>query len=609
MLVAVQLSPLTEILDRVHRDLAAIVEGTVATYIPELGRADPRSFGIAVATVDGEVFGVGDSTLPFTIQSISKPLVFGMALEERGDAAVLDRVGVEPSGDSFNSVAVDAETSRPFNPMVNAGAIVSTSLLSGAHPAEDRERLRQSISRFAGRSLPIDEDVYRSEGESGDRNRAIAWLMSSFGMIDRDVEQIVDLYFAQCSILVNCRDLALIGATLANDGLNPITGERALSTEHITKVLSVMTTCGMYDHAGSWVYRVGIPAKSGVAGGVLAVLPGQLGIGVFSPPLDARGNSVRGIAVCERLSRELQLHLLGSNGALPSVVRRVGRGDEFRSNRVRTLADEEAIAAQRSRIALFELQGAISFSTAEKAHREIAARLDGVDYVVIDLTRVPSFDEPALGVLNRLAEALTDSGRAVLAVLGDADERTSAKLAPTAMSFLDVDAALEWCEDRLLETVGGARATGGSVFAHLELLEGLDAAELAAVQGAVDVKVLEPGTVVFREGDPADAVYFLLDGRVSVLLPLGPNSFAPARRLATFDAGVAFGEMALLADEARSADIVCDEQSTVASLSIEALQALGDDHPHLRATMQANLARLLSQRLRAANAQIRALAR
>jgi glutaminase len=607
MSVGIEASPLTAILERVHRELAGRSDGHVATYIPELSRADPNAFGIAIATVDGEVFGVGDASMSFTIQSISKPLVFGMALEERGDDAVLDRVGVEPSGNAFNSVSVDAETNRPFNPMVNAGAIVSTSLIGGGGPQDDRERLRESISRFAGRSLAIDEQVYRSERETGDRNRAIAWLMSSFGMIDADVEDIVDLYFAQCSILVTCRDLALIGATLANDGRHPITGERALSTEHITKVLSVMTTCGMYDNAGGWVYNVGLPAKSGVAGGVLAVLPGQLGIGVFSPPLDGRGNSVRGIAVCERLSRELQLHLLGPAGTSPCVVRRIARGDEFTSNRVRTLADEDALAGHRERVALFELQGALSFSTAEKAHREIVAALDGIDYVVLDLTRVSSVDEPALGVVNQLSESLTDSGLTMLAVLAHG---VGAKLAPTAMTFVDVDSALEWCEDHLLEAAGNPDERPATrSFDQLELLEGLDEAELTAVVAAAEVHVLDAGTTVFREGDPADQLYFLLEGRVSVLLPLNADALAPTRRLATFGPGVAFGEMALLDDEARSADVVCDERSKVASLSLTALHALHDEHPDVAATMQANLARLLARRLRAANAQIRALAR
>ena len=188
-------------------------------------------------------------------------------------------------------MTVDAATNRPFNPMVNAGAIVTTALIGGADPAGRLEQIVETFGLFAGRALTIDERVRESERSTGDRNRALAWLMRSFGVLEGDPHEIVDLYFGQCSILVTCRDLAVIGATLANDGINPLTGSRAICGEHVTSMLSVMTTCGMYDNSGEWAFDVGLPAKSGVAGGVLAVLPGQLGIGVFSPPLDSRGTA------------------------------------------------------------------------------------------------------------------------------------------------------------------------------------------------------------------------------------------------------------------------------------------------------------------------------
>lgn len=446
-------SPLEEILERAHTEFAPDSGGRVATYIPELGESDPETFGIAVATVDGEVFGIGDANHAFTIQSISKPLVFGMALEERGRDDVLGRVGVEPSGNPFNSVTVDPRSSRPFNPMVNAGAIVTTALIGGTDPSERMERILETFSRFAGRPLTLDQAVLASERETGDRNRALAWLMRSFGMLDSDVDEVVDLYFAQCSILVTCRDLAVMGATLANGGRNPITGERAIDPQHVTNVLSVMSTCGMYDNAGEWLYNVGLPAKSGVAGGVLAVLPGQLGIGVFSPPLDDQGNSVRGVRVCERLSHELQLHLLGRSSGVRSVVRRALRGDEIASSRVRTVSQEDALATRRRALGLYELQGELFFATAEKVHRTIAADIDDLELVIVDFTHVSGFDEPALAVLNRLAEELARSGRTAVAVCGS-DGGIDSKL-QTAMSFLDADTALEWCEDRLL---GGSSA-------------------------------------------------------------------------------------------------------------------------------------------------------
>lgn len=605
-------SPLVEILEAVHRDFVDVTDGEVASYIPELARSSPRKFGIAVATVDGEVFEIGDSGAPFTIQSISKPLVFGMALAERGRRAVLSRVGVEPSGNPFNSVTVDAQN-RPFNPMVNAGAIVTTALVQGAEPrdhTESLERIVDTFGRFAGHPLRVDERVLASERKTGDRNRALAWLMRSFRVLDGDVQEIVDLYFGQCSILVTCRDLAVMGATLASDGVNPITGERAIATEHVTSMLSVMTTCGMYDNAGEWVFNVGLPAKSGVSGGVLAVLPGQLGIGVFSPPLDIRGNSVRGIGVCERLSREVKLHLLGSTSGVRSVVRRVVRGREIASNRVRTTAEEEALAGLRDAVALFELQGDLVFATAEKAYRTIVAGVDGVELVVVDFKNVTSTDEPALAVFNTLAETLELSGRTIVAASTEHDLGLDTKLAPSVSTFLDTDAALEWCEDRLLQTshLKPALDETHTELEEFDLLEGLDHDELAAVELAVDIQKFEAGTVVFREGDPADSMFFLLGGRVNVLLGLDSRTGDRSRRLATFGQGVAFGEMALLDEGRRSADVVCDEPCTVAVLSMGALKQLEAEHPAVHRALQANLARLLARRLRAANAQIRALA-
>jgi glutaminase len=602
-------SPIVDILERVHREFRDEMSGQVATYIPELGQADPRTFGIAVATVDGEVFGVGASGRAFTIQSISKPLVFGMALAERGMDVVLDHVGVEPSGNPFNSVTVDPRTSRPFNPMVNSGAIVTTALVGGADPDERRARIIDTFGRFAGRTLSVDEQVLASERATGDRNRALAWLMRSFGMLESDVDEIVDLYFRQCSVLITCRDLAVIGATLANHGRNPLTGETAIDPQYVTNVLSVMSTCGMYDNAGEWLYNVGLPAKSGVSGGVLAVLPGQLGIGVFSPPLDEQGNSVRGVRVCERLSHELELHLLGRTSGVRSVVRRTLRGDEMTSNRVRPISQEDAIAGLRRSIGVYELQGDLFFATADKVHRDVVADIDDVDFVVIDLTHVTSFDEPAVAVLNQLADQLAESGRTVVAVCAH-DGGIGSKLTQNATSFLDADTALEWCEDRLLGP--GSVPDPDEAHARLErfdLLDGLGDAELAAIELAMTVRNVEAGTMLIREGEAADEMFFLLAGRISVVLPLDVRAGGRSRRLATLGPGVAFGEMALLDEARRSADVVCDEPSVVASLSLDALNELDGSYPAIGPTIHGNLARLLARRLRLANAQIRALAR
>lgn len=317
-------SPIDDYLERLLEDCRSLTDGEVATYIPELGRANPDWFGISVVTADGHVYSVGDVELAFTIQSISKPFVWGAALEDRGREAVLARIGVEPSGNAFNAIGVDELSNRPFNPMVNAGAIVATGLLSaGEHESEDA-RLLDMFERYTGVVPTVDDAVYLSERRTGDRNRAIAYMMRGFGMLD-DGEGVLDRYFRQCAVRVTCEEFALMGATLANGGVNPRSGIRAIDEESVPDVLSVMSTCGMYDYSGEWVYRVGLPAKSGVSGGVLAILPGQLAVAVYSPPLDPRGSSVRGLRVCERLSQDHSLHLLRVHSSSRQVVRRTYR--------------------------------------------------------------------------------------------------------------------------------------------------------------------------------------------------------------------------------------------------------------------------------------------
>ena len=299
---------LQELIEDLHRKHAQNDGGEVATYIPELGKADPDDFGVCLATADGKIFDIGDSDRLFTIQSISKPFTFGMALEIHGQEKISQHVGVEPSGDAFNSIELENGTNRPYNPMVNAGAITISALLYQHYREHALEALLERFSAAAGRSLSIDEAVYRSESRTGHRNRAIAHLLLNFGMVQEEVEPALDLYFKQCSILVNCRDLAVMGATLANLGKNPLTGEEVFDIEAVKSMLSIMFTCGMYDYSGQWAYRVGVPAKSGVAGGVMAVVNRQIGFASYSPRLDKRGNSCRGIDICVDLANELGLH-------------------------------------------------------------------------------------------------------------------------------------------------------------------------------------------------------------------------------------------------------------------------------------------------------------
>jgi len=317
-------SPLRAFLRDLHARYQGLRDGKVADYIPELTKADPNWFGLCLVTADGQRFEFGDIEQTFTIQSISKPFVYGMALTDLGREATLAKISVEPSGDAFNSIELEAGTHRPHNPMINAGAIAAASLVTGEGPADRLNHVLDTFARYIGHPVGVDMAVFTSERATGHRNRAIAHLMRNFDIIDERIEEALDLYFKQCSILVTCRDLAMMAATLANGGVHPLTKERAVPAEYVRDILSLMYTCGMYDFAGEWAYRIGLPAKSGVGGGIIAVVPGQAGIAVFSPPLDARGNSVRGIRVCEELSQRFGLHIFDCHapqGGLAEAMR------------------------------------------------------------------------------------------------------------------------------------------------------------------------------------------------------------------------------------------------------------------------------------------------
>src|SRR5215218_8859404 len=281
---------------------------------PEEAGDEADRFAICLATVDGEVYTAGDHDVPFALQSISKVFAYALALADNRREEVLARVGVEPSGDAFNSIVFDERHHRPYNPMVNAGALVTTDLVHGAGGERKIERLLGVMQTCAGDTgLEVDQRTLARELRHADRNRATAYLMRAEGMLHGDVEDLLALYLHQCSVQVTCAQLAVMGATLANGAVNPFTEERALPRERVRDLLSVMYTCGMYDAAGQWAYEVGVPAKSGVSGGILAVVPGKLGIGVFSPGLDVYGNSVRGVDVCYEIADRLGLHVFAGD--------------------------------------------------------------------------------------------------------------------------------------------------------------------------------------------------------------------------------------------------------------------------------------------------------
>lgn len=288
-------------------------EGTVADYIPVLGRADPRLFGVCVAGVNGAVHVAGDVEHAFSIQSVSKPFVFALVCEAIGDEEARAKLGVNGTGLPFNSVmAIELNKSRTMNPMVNAGAIATTSLVPGSTAQEKFRFILEGLSAFAGRTLAVDEEVYKSEAATNLRNRGIAKLLEGYGRMYHDALESTDIYTRQCSINVTARDLAVMAATLADGGVNPITGARVIDEITCKRVLAVVATAGLYELSGDWLYEVGLPGKSGVSGGIFAVSPGKGGLGTFSPLLDEAGNSVKGQRVARFLSERLGLNLFAS---------------------------------------------------------------------------------------------------------------------------------------------------------------------------------------------------------------------------------------------------------------------------------------------------------
>ncbi len=384
---------LTEILDACGDDA-----GDLAAYIPELATADPDRFAVCLSTIDGTLYCAGDSDTEFSIQSISKPFVYALALAEQGLDEVARRIGVEPSGEAFDELSLERDSRRPRNPMINAGALTAHALVGD--PGDDVgtrvESVRRLLSAFAGRELHVDQRIYESEMSQAYRNLAIANMLRSYGVIAQDPLDVVRGYTQQCAIAVTTSDLATMAATLAAGGVQPATGEQVVPADVARQVLSVMMTCGMYDAAGDWMTTVGFPAKSGVSGGILGAMPGQVGLATFSPRLDPHGNSTRGVRICGRMSTDMGLHIMQAPEPARSTVRRdrVLRGPDGRLARV------------------CSLQGALQFSSVERVLRTVT---DGtpMSVFVLDLRRVSSVNDVARRMLAEMLRRLQLDGAEV----------------------------------------------------------------------------------------------------------------------------------------------------------------------------------------------------
>lgn len=380
---------LQEILDNVHDNTS----GEVADYIPELKTADPNPLAVALCTVDGHIYSAGDDSVEFTMQSISKPFAYALALQECGTEEVFKTVAVEPSGEAFNELSLDGEN-RPMNPMINAGAIAINQLINGPDSTvEDRvEKLRAYFSELAGRELTIDRGLSDSELTGADRNLSIAHMLRNYDVIADDAHDAVLSYTLQCSIKVTARDLAVMTATLAAGGVHPITGKTLLDARVCRLTLSVMASAGMYNEAGQWLSSVGIPAKSGVAGGLIGILPGQLGIATFSPRLNPKGNSVRGVEIFKQLSEDMGLHLMSTEQVSGHAVRSI---------------------TQDGDTTYIRMQGAMNFSASEAFLHAIVSHEFSGDTVILDLSRVLTFHPVATRMIKEGLKRIRDAGYSV----------------------------------------------------------------------------------------------------------------------------------------------------------------------------------------------------
>lgn len=602
------LNSIKQLIEDIHDAHVSNNEGAIADYIPELTRANPDWFGIAITTVDGRQYLVGDTSIEFTIQSVSKPFIYGMALDEHGPQAVRRKIDVEPSGEAFNSISLRPTTGQPMNPMINAGAIASTGMITAASTEERFRKILDRFSQFAGKQLEIDESVYRSESETGFRNRAIGNLMRNFNILEGDVDPILEAYFMQCAILVNSQNLSVMGATLANGGLNPLTGERVMSSLAVEKVISVMSTCGMYDYSGNWAFEVGIPAKSGVGGGIVGVLPGQLSIAVFSPLLDPNFNSIRGILCFKDLSTRFGLHLFNRPSLTDYVIRRSYTLADFQSFLFRPKKAQELLQREGHRVRIFELQGDLYFGSLERLMYSYLQVFDQVERAIIDLTRIGSIDEATRKVVFRFAKEAFRKGKRIILVdpkgIFTPGERGS--LVPMSFVYDACDQALEDAEENLLAQFNIRERDPRNIdLEQMDVLQGMDPAQLGALKELCEIRDYTADQVIINRGDNPDELFFLSKGIVAVNLQA--TAHETARQVSSFSPGMCFGEIGYLLQQTRSADVVAVSSVRVFLISRPAMVAFAREHPEGYQLILKNALSATSERLIRANRQVAAL--
>ncbi|MFA7497789.1 MAG: glutaminase A [Leucobacter sp.] len=580
-------SPILDYLREVHAELSGLTGGTA--YDTSLGdAAHPENFGIALATADGYVYEVGATDREFSLQSLSKPLSYGLALADLGAEVVDSKVDVEPSGEAFNELSLDEGSGKPTNAMINAGALAVSSLIKGSGGRSAIRRIEEHYSLYAARALRSNGSVYRAELARSHRNHGIAYLLASGGIIEGDPTRALETYLRQCSVQVSCYDLSIIAATLANGGTNPLTGVEVLPADEVERVLSVMLTSGMYDDAGDWVASVGMPAKSGVGGGIMAVLPGQAGLAVFSPPLDRHGNSLRGVAACRKVSFDLGMHFVRAARSGQSAIISNRTIDREPSSTRRTDDAQETLREHGHRAAVVKLTGDLVFAGTESVVRELTSLPDDVEFVVIDVRRVTEVSRLAARMLVETQQRLAEAHRTL--VLVDPDEILAAVFDDEGPRRFDTrDQAVTHCENRLLQRYGSADSSPAAVPALaspvLSMLDEADTEELVAL---MEHQVFEDGDIVRRVGQRFGGVFFILSGNVNIL---ATDTDGTRVKLSKLSAGMTFGDLALGDDDRQETTAKAVGRLEVMVLSAESIDRLEREDAPLAVRLWRALAR------------------
>lgn len=554
----------------------------------EIEGLDPDTFGICVATADGQVYEVGDSRVEFCLQSISKPFTYGIALADRGIETVNSKIDVEPSGELYNEISLEPSTRRPRNPMINAGALVAANMVDGDSVEAQAKHIRQVYSAYAGRELRCNDEVFEAQLASGHRNRAIGHMLREFEILEEDPEAAHEVYLKACSTMASCHDLSLMGATWANGGLQPLTGERILDIGLTERVLSVMATCGMYDAAGRWVAEVGMAAKSGVSGGIVAVLPGQVAIAALSPRLDEHGNSIRAFRACRQLSRKLELHAMHATRGAHSAIRDSYDVRAAPSSLQRPEDDRRLLEEHGEKARIYELHGDLLFAGAESVVREVTAGGDELDLLAIDVRRLRDASDIAIEMLSGLHDWLRDhvcEGYIIdpegLLAEADFEQEDGDENDPgSPRRFETIAAATMYFEDRLLEIYGDEKpvADGFELTNHPTLADAPDDV-LELLTERMERRNYQEGDQIVAEGDEQAGLFLVTSGRVrSSLTTLDGDQ----RDVATFSDGSCFGEVYVLTGNPHGLAIHALGSVEAYELTRSAFEEIGSEDPNMR---------------------------